>query len=1341
MTLLRYTVLLVVGVSDRPVTQRQSLIALLNSTTQYSPEVVAAEARVVSRVLAGYPTRAKPESLAQNVMLLLGGSAHAAGAATGEGLAAADVFLGWFNSHKDRRRALDMVPPCESKTPPDTNDPDCFARRWKMINEYYPMHNGLVRGDRILVKTEAEAEGVSNRIYGLAKDNENAIFGHGGPSGLIYETKRVLEPATTHLKDWTDKAFTALDQAQTDMEVNSRSDVQRERDDIRLAIDNLFTDAGIRFELQDASAALNLNNVLQAATTGLSNVVQTMMSHQHKLVRQRQEPVKAVLSFGAQTEGKIRFFEKKMDKLDSVLVSLENTVDSEKDKAQSEMSRKLQTMMTDLESTTKDAMNIRHVVWDKTQEVIEQRMMGAGKTAHAELSPVVHRQLESNSKAAFELDKWLKQTSKSGISMPISDAADVVVDALSDQIAVMGNNARTQQQLQAQVSKVSAKLSALADVETKEMAENAKSFESYIEAEKENVLGRIYNILVNTVRNHGSAFKPAVTAIIDAVFDARERISSNEIEYGDKTSKTAFDLGKQNFAIATSNKDLFSLLSSASAEMRQNVLSQMDDVNEWSRRNTSQLLGLLGDALTVYRKEQSSGNPLVGLDQNISTGHSLASEGITETRKGVKSEVLSLLKTILQTAKDSGKEGEDSSAALARLTTLASGSSSFSRALTEALKSTSVSQSNNLAYLALALASADDKVAGSFGSSGSKALTWQEKELAATFVSKFHVEKLDLLRALSQAISDRMRATRMNQTSFNSSSAILTGNTVLVEDETARIREALVKMMASVDESYSGIDRKLADRKEVMENRLITFVNSQNSTVANFQLDAASFADFLRIVMNNKRDGLEGEIGGSASELSALKSRLEAMAQLNISTSRVLGERFGALGGMTSDLRGSTYGLLDSIESNVTSFGERIDSLEKRMMGAKRNVSNHILHVSNQVQSEVLNFPVVIASMMTGPASDPNIEQTEIAVKDTINQLREKLAVTTVQEERDRIIAQLAFLTNLERLAGNLVGESHEWMQRVDGLKSRGNESISVIGEGMAKLIWAIKQFEFGKDVDEEALLRSVAVASATLINGLRKFSESTDEGLHRNATETISSEKFEFGISSNGGKIGLNQSIRRVNDTDMILSRLAAELLLRMDQFHQQVQRLNNTKDLTYNSIGERIKQVLTSVNMGTGILEGSSAANDVLGNLGAIRYSANRFSGLLYELGEATTDSMVRQTDMASEDRERIQIEAVDTLTKLINQLQQMGAGKIVALKTAVEKEWDHLDTFEDSFDSAIDDLVDDLDFVNERRYNKSLIAEKEIARVSDFSDNSSSVVVNAVDKQLDKFDNEYT
>jgi hypothetical protein len=146
-------------------------------------------------------------------------------------------------------------------------------------------------------------------------------------------------------------------------------------------------------------------------------------------------------------------------------------------------------------------------------------------------------------------------------------------------------------------------------------------------------------------------------------------------------------------------------------------------------------------------------------------------------------------------------------------------------------------------------------------------------------------------------------------------------------------------------------------------------------------------------------------------------------------------------------------------------------------------------------------------------------------------------------------------------------------------------------------------------------------------------------------------------------------------------------------------------------------------------------------LGNLGAIRYSANRFSGLLYELGEATTDSMVRQTDMASEDRERIQIEAVDTLTKLINQLQQMGAGKIVALKTAVEKEWDHLDTFEDSFDSAIDDLVDDLDFVNERRYNKSLIAEKEIARVSDFSDNSSSVVVNAVDKQLDKFDNEYT
>jgi hypothetical protein len=1312
---------------------RQDLVALLNVTSATSEEKYA-----LSRIWSdgGGLVPHSSSSFVELPPLIIAGAVAAAGA-VGVGLAAAaasaallltvgsilamGAFLGWYNSHKDRRRQIDQLPACESTHPLDTNDPDCFARRWQIMSDYYPWNHELRRGDRILMTQESDIETLGNKNHDNAVRNEEILL---GPKGLVWESGVVLEPGSMHLHDAKDKILTRLGEMQNELKNTADSDAIGLRSNIQYAASRFLQDASSVLESQAVSSDMNMNRLLQAATSGLTHIMSDMIGYQHTLARKSVDIYKPASKLYAQTVGKLNYYSKKIDLFEGSLHSMESSFGDQADSAFRILRQKILDSQSDINAYFKDAMNVSNVVWDRTEDAITSNLLGTAGQLRREggLSSTVTSELDKNLKTVTDLELDVTRRSRSDVTKVLQDSSDEVSQSADSIFSGVKNQQSKMMRLNAGLSRTSAKLANLVDAQSAEIREDAGEVLQEIDTEKHNVLNRVYNALSKVVSNHNLGMKPIVRSLSDAAVDSSQRITNKELTYTGKSANTMKHLGSQGVLVSSANSDLLSLLTLSDSNHAKTIQQVNDALSSDRSTGDIQAAQLISAIQLLLKKQQSLKSDQEESQNSISTaisrGGNQAKQSVSSAHQGALGDVSDLGNSVLGSAMTSLIQGNDASQSLKVLSRLGASSRSYSDTVSRIIRSTANSQSLNLADLALALAGADDAAVDQYTG------TVDKQGNSGSISTKFLDPTNEIIQEIIYQLSERKTAIN------NTEDAGAMESTEAAERKSTSLAKSLDDANIQTSDSIDTVRRTVSDRFSQLGQGANNTANSLISKVANFPLDSAELASFIRDYVRQKSESISPLLDMSNEDISSLMARLSRSA--NAGPSTIPGNRSEEyVAAMAAVDR-----LLETQSHQMSDFEKRAQNLSSELWDGKRNVSIMLNSVLGVIRNQVMSIPSAIAAVMN-VATDPTFQMSYMSIDASIQKLREKLAVTTSKEDRIRLTADLVLLTRMKHLSFNLTQESETLRQKIDSERSTGMRAMNLTNHAIEHIVKTVVAYHVQDDRNSSEYVQAIAESSATLLNGLKKLSDDAVDQLGSNISESLSSQAFDFKLHQNEHVLAGNSAKGNLDQSFGVTDDVVGQLLFYTDQFEETIEETQNSTSLTREGVGGRIREVLAQIASGTALLQSQANSDDVLTQLGSVKYAVNRLMGLLFEFGEASSDSISRQWQAAVDEKDLMEANAVNLLSQSIANLQKYTNSSTTNLKTTAESEWDKLEDFQDSFDESVDDLVREIHVVHDIRYNKTLNIDYAISRLSDLSINLSSEAIIDIQSELDKFD----
>ena len=1299
---------------------RQALLELLNVSTINAPDVSGKTGLVQVLRDVGYHHE-DPQSLLQFPWLIAGAIAAAVVVAGGVAATAAaggllltvgsvlgmGAFLGWFNSHKDRRRQMDHVPPCESTNPLDTNDHDCFTRRWQLMSDYYPWQHELKRGERLLLTQETNTEAVGTRNYQASLRNEEVT------AGVMSETAKVLEPASLHLSHARDTILNALADSQNQGSDQATNDLLSLRSNIQSSASRLLGDATDAVDAQVVSSDMNANRLLQSATSFLANIMREMIQYQHLLARRSLDAAKPGNELYAKTLSKLKYYSRKLDKMDEATRSLETSIGTQRDVAQGVLEQQVRDMGYDLEAYSKDALNMSSLIWDRSEDALVSGVQGSMERFKSEIGRITTESMDKGLRRTEMMERDVANRSKVDVEEVLKTASDYIA-AVSDSVfSKLQTKDHQLSNIYSGIARVGAKMSSLIHSQTSEIHQSADELASEIDTDKANVLERVYTALSRAVGNYARAIKPVVRSIGEVGATSNKRIVGSELSYTDKTSDVLHNLGIQGLLVSAGNSDLLSLLTKASSQTGDGDVTDPHVGHETIQR----LSNLFGEFLN--RQQQVSQIQSVNsnsLESSLKQGNRQTGFAISSTKSQALGDIRSLILDLLKGEKHSVGTSDGASDSLALLQRLASGTASNARTISKVIGSTSESQVQNLAYLAAALAQADDSLVGALSSAAKQSQSENSK----------HFRDIVLDNSLAGDLADLL-SQRQHQLKAisNSTSIVPTARRVLQELD--RLSTSLIDSRNRATDSMSSIGERVNGRFDQLSGRTNALVGNLNSTIANFPMGASVVASFLRDCLKAARGNLETRIDVTDEAVSNLASRIEHLSHVNLKL------------GPAAD--STTYSdvsrVLDTQSGSVSDFRTRVSDAEHELWNAKGNISSMFNHIIGSIKKQVLLLPSVLAGTMS-VATDPSFEISYRNVEASIQQLREKLAMTTNMEERDRLVSDLVVLTKLKNLSLQVTHQSDSLRLSLNDQHSSSLKALSLTSQAIENVASRVTAFDTNDMNGNSSLyLRSIAEASAALLNGLSQLTDESQDRLDHNASATLSDEAFDVQFHSNKGKLLMNSLKGGLDDSLSNAESIAAEMLYYTDKFEKSIVSTQGLHADARYAVGTMIQDVLESVDNASDKLDILVNQPDILTQLGSVRLSTNRLLGLLYEFGQASSDSLERQVQDAAEDKQLMETNAVRLISQSINQLQTISNSSNREFKIKVEQSWDDIGQYEDNFDDRLEDLIDRVDDVNDIRYNKSLLADNQITRLGNLEFNTTAQIALDIQSELDRFD----
>ena len=1159
------------------------------------------------------------QSLVEILPLLLGVGAVAAVGTVGI-LGAAGVF----NSHKNRRRAHDSNPPCESTDPLDTNDQDCSVYRWNSIVNYYPFHDNLVRMDKKVVEGEDEVGALMSAILGKEEVNFDQLFGRDGtvskPSatdGLIRE-EAIVAAAAAQLQGVgiaaTDASYAKLGEVAQ----NAIDDSKAIKENIAGAFSRLMDQFNEMAKRQAVSQTANSDRMNRAATGALKASVSDVLTAQ-KAVSGTLQTVKST------GDKSMNQFASTSTKLQTALNDASSEIDATNSSLEalntgvtSSIERLVSQAVDPIVKTGKETASSVASQVDKIRSQLEMATRSTINSSQASWKNVSSNAILSQQALADAVGINMEEVLVKNTSDFLQSYTANLTDQISSTQDGIAGNSKDGQSVLSEVSTATGLLSNGLSTSVADIASDAAKVKSDIQTSVKTTERQADPILSNGGEAVSAGLQSLLSALSAAGADASSSLQMTENEYSDVISRVLQSVGSDGVGVSNELGEVAGLVRNGKVRTVADLEAQLKSVLADANADGSRLMNA-GDKLVAQFDPLQAGNALADAIDEI--GAALADGGREVTRvaaSGLQNDNALALPSVRESVLSQfgaavDKHGELNTASVSLVDSMRGVDSGITTA-TGTLDKLRQADADGIRTLGSALADADDDMTDTV-----------EKQLASVSnmgpVNSRDVnaavnagrKSLDQRKAVLDELSDNGET--LQEKMLDTADGLL-----------AQGKELQQQLDGRVDSSESGQETLADSLKSKLAEIGVADINSGSllsaSALAGLSQDSLNRVhSFLRdYVAAQQKNVLERNDGGDRSA-AAMEG---AVGQLSTDTVSIKGHVavLDADGKASGVLDESVATLLTGAHDGIASFQSATESLTSELRAMKAATGSALQNITATTRSAILAVPQSISSGALALERDFRLASSDLSTQ--ILKTREKLATASSEEERTAAAQGLVVLTKLQAVqqgvldADNALRGRLELGQQVSLGESEGVQSA--MGSVLTGMVGLDAQFDSTAQ-SGQADIETVGKGTASIVNGYGVLVNGSTERLNGEAAQSALLQAIQFNDAQRRAysedrrtQLGTQRAgASATNHTNVSQGH--------MDESSRLLRDLRTGATDSATSISEMTARVLSDLSTRSGMIvtNSSDSQQDVVTRLGLVRMAMASFLAVWNEYAVA--------------------------------------------------------------------------------------------------------------------------
>jgi hypothetical protein len=1286
-------------------------------TCESGESVALAEKEAFSQLVHASGAIVPPSALVEleNPLLIwgaIGGATVLAGVAAAGilllGVAAITLPLLWyfgvFNSHKDRRRKNDELPPCDSTDPPDTNDPDCFALRFNKMTWYYSAHANLKRGEKRIVQGASEIEAMFDKVTDMAGHIEERMFGHGGTFGHpsktsgVYHDVWLVSDSAFQLANIAENSMSSLTDASDGMVKHAESDVDTVRTNLNNAAQSLEDEALRVMELESQSQLGNTALMARASTRILSDAVTGTIDAQ-------KEATDDLVDTNRLRKEQIYKMTLKSGLLGQKLMAGQDFVR----KLEQRISTNLDSAKMDMDDSNLAVLNHLTDFSETNQEVAS----GQFESIVKEFNDQTVVQVKENQ------GEWTNLThtySVQAVGLTDSLQSDVH-SVLNSQSLLLGNrsidlaDAMESATIDLEKESLHAKNSAASIANAGSLlSEQARSESSATKTDTDSIMQSIDRDILNlrsqvsdsfsSVRKGGSGLLGNALGNIQQ--DTSQVMTTKELKYTGTVVDILKQLGSSGISVGKLISDLVSAVaidhSVGDGSLLGNISTQervlLSSLNELARKlntkNSTLNIGIQGsgDIRTVLAYlSGDSGSSQSSLENELLDTQERRIRNVSSD-SGISSDIL----RVLSESVDSWKK----------------------------ISSLIPSNGASLYALALMLANGDDTVAKSLESE-LKFFSKQSNNTVRTVRDKQRIDSL--VKHLNDAKSNSSRTAEQR----------VLGSEL---EKLADIISLARNVGAASDSSVSNTDKRVSEIRRLIQSQFGNLKNSDQQTLSllfNARGIDPKSVDFVNQIIRDVIDRTKEDLSESSPN--------------GASVSQVDGSEFDSVRRLIASLRSSPHAeevskktsmFYKTVADNGNFTASELGNLQTDFEKIKTTTIEYLTNLTNDEWKAILSLPSELSSSFARLESDFSLSQSDY--ENRVRAAKEQLATSKTGEEKFAASRAVLVLSKLAGIQEGTRAADLLFRRQLKNLSGDSSDLRANIAGALAVSLGALEEVSTNIDSREKFSGYQITETETLRDNSYISLNQVLEQFGNQslgNAVQAATSEAIRFAqerartAKRTQGLVNRTSAITGVSEQSINdVSRAHAKVSGREEKISQISQSVNK-------SIDYAIEHVLDDIGNRTNTINETSIKikDDVVSRIGATRLLLSALLVLLHEYGASTERELVR---LVHGDSELLTVVEQKLQTALLNTqgTHNTTENQIVDLVAKLEAINSSRSDFKQDIEASFSDIVPLIRSIQADMNLQSVEFDSRIQSVLDLQTNQSGRTLSIIGDLLDSF-----
>ena len=1238
---------------------------------------------------------------------------------------------------------------CEASGDSDAANTDCYAKRWGMLNDYWPLHSALKRDDRALVLTEWAIEGIMGQAMnnlGVATDivvgNDGSLAKPSLTNGLIFEST-LLKNATAQLQRASIASVDALYSTLLNVTETAINDTSQLKIHIAASYGDLMSKVKDVAETQSQRAGNNTATMVGDASAALKSTVNSVTAKQQGVVG-------AVANGTAINTAGSTGFASTSTKLSAALSDADDLVDSGADslsattaKAAATVSESVATAATAVtDAATEQASTISSHGGDLVASFSDQtaQSIADAKADLAAATSTVTATAEAHVAAAGEKVDNLNDhlvTLVGGLQDTISGDISSTADNLAAKAAAAD---KSNADLSAGATQVANTIAAGTDAAKSTASATATTAEATAAESKKNLQA----LILATSQTSGKSVSSIIAALGGAQADAQASTAQTAAEQQEAINQFLAQIGNDNTHVAGVMSNLQSMVASGTSSTEASIAAAIAGAKGTTSATGTAIAGQLDAAsASLSESERSfaaaSSSASSNLKDAVAGGSAATAAALAGLNQNNGQVAYELQQNMIGAM--SGFEGnaEDLKNRLADLTHALESEGAEGASTKLAAQSISDQGDDALAAALFGVSDSDDDVAASIAAE----VKAQQRGLnqvgaAMAGASSNEVQKLwtDISAQLAAKSGQNDKIASQSAASETKAMAGVAGVAGQAASLSVSTDNMIADKKAKSDLALAEFNTQLSNMG-AKDNTLVTTLQGKLSGYAGDAMSDVS--TYLTALLNSESKVIASNVTSGDAQLSALAAQSTA--------SGAQAEKMNALVAALSKnadtdrnaLIGGILKMLDTMDKATSSFGLQINNVQDKFLNVKSASAKGLADLLNSVQNEVLKIPQILTSGAVRLQNDFSLASSDL--ENNILKLKEKLATAQTDEEKEEALQGLIVLNKMQGLQQGVQDADAKLRTQIAAGAQAGQVSSSNVEGAMVGVLAAMSSINSQMDqsrVTVQSNVQDLGKQTATLVNGLGILVNQTADQLGNDAASAAVAARFNLNMAQARSKVRAAAATQGVNRTLGTFTSNSESALTNEADVQSNIASLSATAKSSSAALGSRIDSVLSSVLGASTKIQSDSSVNenDILTRLALVRMAMAQFLGLWNEYA-STMDRKLKR--LHSTDSEFISQMEREIKGKLSGAEQSVKATvtRLGALRKDIELSMQEEIEYENMFSTKIMETRASLKDLNAVHQSNTIDSGKSLAEFSNFETSNTANLKDKIKSMIDRFD----